>query len=459
MYEEIQEQFNKVIKYSQPIDNPQTDKLFADWQKNKSFFITMFGDKLVYELPETIAFSLDNKAKQNRLDSFLSLLLETGLTDLYRFVADNSEGFFDNRVLEDIVLANKTKIPKNMKMVKAFKYFISDEKLLVEIQNKASTIIQENAVEGKLCFSVHPLDYLSASETTHNWRSCHSLDGAYRAGNLSYMTDSSTIICYLKSKEDTKLPNFPEEVPWNSKKWRVWLHFDTKPNIVFAGRQYPFNTMTGLEYINKYLLNDLINPARKDYAKWTDWTNNYYTMQTFPNKVLTSFNEPYIPMNDGIVKISSIVKDYADATLHYNDVLRSPYYHKPWYSGCYLEGLSKIYLPNINTQVNVGHPVKCLCCGEDDILLSAGTMMCYDCEYQYGTEANDMFDFCGNCNRRFVVEEGTYSYIDYVGYCSDCADECLVYCDRCGEPNEMNKVLVDEDGLYICSECVKNYGL
>ena len=28
-------------------------------------------------------------------------------------------------------------------------------------------------------------DYLSLSENAFNWRSCHALDGEYRAGNLS----------------------------------------------------------------------------------------------------------------------------------------------------------------------------------------------------------------------------------------------------------------------------------
>ena len=72
---------------------------------------------------------------------------------------------------------------------------------------------------------MHPLDYLSLSENTYNWRSCHSLDGEYRAGNLSYMMDKSTVICYLKSNDDVILSNFGPEVKWNSKKWRVLLYF------------------------------------------------------------------------------------------------------------------------------------------------------------------------------------------------------------------------------------------
>ena len=127
-------------------------------------------------------------------------------------------------------------IPRGMKIVKSFKYFEKDEDTLADIQSAASMIIQEDKIEGKLCMSVHPLDFLSLSENTYNWRSCHALDGDYRAGNLSYMVDSSTVICYLKSDRDERLPNFPPEVKWNSKKWRVLLFFSNDWDMIFAGR-------------------------------------------------------------------------------------------------------------------------------------------------------------------------------------------------------------------------------
>ena len=40
---------------------------------------------------------------------------------------------------------------------------------LYTLQNKASQIIQEDCVEGTVCFSVHPLDYLSISENIYNF--------------------------------------------------------------------------------------------------------------------------------------------------------------------------------------------------------------------------------------------------------------------------------------------------
>lgn len=138
-----------------------------------------------------------------------------------------------------------------MKIIRAFKYFCEDKEILNEIQSIASMMIQNDKVSGILCMSVHPLDFLSVSENAHNWRSCHALDGEYRAGNLNYMADNSTVICYLKSTHKAQLPNFPEDVKWNSKKWRMLLFFDNYYDTMMAGRQYPFTENSLLLYIKR----------------------------------------------------------------------------------------------------------------------------------------------------------------------------------------------------------------
>ena len=249
MYKDIQEQFNKVIAYSQGILEPNTDKLFADWLEAKRDFIEAFGGQLIYEIPEKISFELGSKEKELRLED-LVLMIENryGNGDLADFIRANKEGFFSNQVVENYQYGIAT-IPKGMKLIRAFKFFEDNSMALEAMQNAASMIIQEDKVEGYLCLSVHPLDFLSTSENTHNWRSCHALDGEYRSGNLSHMVDRATFICYLKSSRQEKLPNFPNDVPWNSKKWRVLFYMSDRWDMIFAGRQYPFSTETGLDYV------------------------------------------------------------------------------------------------------------------------------------------------------------------------------------------------------------------
>ena len=138
----------------------------------------MFGGELIYEFPQKVNFELGPKEKNMRIDEFISTLQgRYDNYDLAMFVEKMKEGFFDNEVPFDYTLDNGQKISKGMKLVKAFKYFEEDKSLLTDMQNHASRIIQEDRIEGTLCLSVHPLDFLSNSENDSNWRSCHSLDG------------------------------------------------------------------------------------------------------------------------------------------------------------------------------------------------------------------------------------------------------------------------------------------
>ena len=74
MYNDVQEQFNKVISYSQGVPEPETDKLFADWLEAKRDFIEAFGGQLIYEWPEKVSFELGSREKSLRLDDFIGVL-------------------------------------------------------------------------------------------------------------------------------------------------------------------------------------------------------------------------------------------------------------------------------------------------------------------------------------------------------------------------------------------------
>ena len=46
---EIKQQFDDVIKYTQNIPDPQTDRLFEIWRECKRDFIEVFNGKYIYE--------------------------------------------------------------------------------------------------------------------------------------------------------------------------------------------------------------------------------------------------------------------------------------------------------------------------------------------------------------------------------------------------------------------------
>lgn len=447
--EKIKHDFDEVIKYSQiSIKNPKTDYYFKHWAEEKEYFYNAFGQKLIYEFPEKICFPLDKEVKQEKFDRFLSALETKKLYRLQEFVSkQRSDGFFNN-----IVIADYDKdIKKNMKLVKAFKFFIEDKEQLEDIQNYASQIIQEDKVEGKLCFSIHPLDYLSVSENTHKWRSCHALDGEYRAGNLSYMLDSCTFICYLKSDNDTKLPHFPENVPWNDKKWRVLFFLNSTGNLIVAGRQYPFSSQSGLDWI---LANAFSKIFASSSSEWKGW-ESFITKATF-NKIEYTLDNQYISDGSKIFDVTTFIEN-VEGSKQFNDILYSSYY-TPSYA--YLRKCSDDdtfwagYFPNYRYYlgtIRVGGYTPCLHCGTEETL-DEGDMLCHDCEMQHGVECNEYFTFCDCCGARIEISTNG-NYIDEDVLCNNCFDEHAGVCAGCNGTFYNSELIQAENGETYCGYC------
>ena len=462
----IKEDFDKVITYSQGIPEPKTDKLFKEWYQAKKDIIELFGGKYIYEYPEKISFELSEKGKKERIAFFIHDISSKWMNySLAEFIEAQKEGFFDNLTVSDYEYLG-VKIKKGSKLVRAFKYFEEDKRVLNDIQSEASRIIQENKIEGTLCFSVHPLDFLSVSENTYNWRSCHALDGEYRAGNLSYMMDKSTFICYLRSDRLEKLPRFPEDVPWNSKKWRVLLYLSEDWRMMFAGRQYPFETATGMNVVLDILRDNILvndNLSHDYYNKvlynWTDWNDKLIDKIEMTNGLLAEFDYPFIPVGDTLLSIADVVSD-APGSKHFNDVLDSScyspiyafkYHRYPWLS----EGGYSL-TSTLSTKFIIGGNTYCLHCGEAEVMSRGSeTMRCEKCELEYGTAENDTFCRCESCNDRIYADDA-YVFEDEI-LCEHCYKTQTCECERCNERvwNE-NIRYYKPEGSYICKWCFED---
>lgn len=446
----IRNDFSKVISHSQGIAEPKIDKLFDIWLENKSRYIELFDGKLIYEMPEPISFEMSDKDKASQIGDFITSLYNyTGIkNDFPNFIEAQANGFYSNTVCEEYCLNDGTFIPKGMKLVKAFKYFIEDKDLLTEIQMAASRVIQKDKITGRLCFSVHPLDFLSSSENTHNWRSCHALDGEYRSGNLSYMVDKSTIVVYLKSDEEAVLPNFPPNVSWNNKKWRMLLFFSNDWRMTFAGRQYPFHSQAALELIQSKFLNKKIG-----MRGWSNWDNSYIENFNHINGANTNLNDKYLVLNYKLVSLNSLISD-DDTKLHFNDLLYSSYY-VPFYSyqipeipyyGNYAGDLTHFY---------IGGKVPCLYCGKDN-LFHPESMLCYKHESEFGV-IEDGFEYCEVCGQR-VHYDDTYVLANGGYVCVDCFNnENMNRCIRCGGVGYETDLIYDElTEAWYCEYCFRD---
>ena len=454
---EIQEAFNKVITHSQGIAEPKTDALFKLWEINKAHIRKQFGDRLIWESPEKISFELGEKEKHARISQFVyDIDIRWRNGDLAEFIELQEKGFFKNTTIEDYRAPDGKLIKKGTKLIKAFKHFINDERSLNDIQSEASRIIQEDKIEGILCFSVHPLDYLSVSENTYNWRSCHSLDGEYRAGNLSYMMDSHTIICYLRADEPAHLPNFPDDMTWNNKKWRVLLYVSNDWNMVMAGRQYPFETQMGMDYIAKNIIPQMFVKSKSPSVKWTDWKNDYIESFNMSSGEIVQLTHRYLPIGYGLMDLEELVKD-ANGAKQYNDILYSSTYTDPLYMFKYIadswdENKRINTMTSENTKFNIGGYTYCLYCGKEEVANGSATMMCEECEFKYGTSDNDIYTYCSCCGQRIYVDDAYYVGDDRL--CAHCYDTQTFTCERCNMTYWNDEVVYcEETNEYLCKEC------
>lgn len=78
--------------------------------------------------------------------------------------------------------------------------------------------------------SLNPLDYLTMSNGV-NWKSCHRIsDGCYKAGTISYMLDTTSIITFVVKEINDNIHKIP-------KVYRQMYHY--KDNLFVQSRLYP----------------------------------------------------------------------------------------------------------------------------------------------------------------------------------------------------------------------------
>lgn len=449
----VQEQFDNVITYSQGYNTDlNSTTILTEWFNAKKRFIDALGG-LIYEFPLPINLELSEKEKSKKISNFYDSLSGTYQNQpLAHFLVEQRDGFFSNAVVKECTMPNGKKIPKGMKLVKAFKFFESDEITLNEIQSEASRIIQENKVEGTFCISVHPLDFLSVSENTHNWRSCHALDGDFRAGNLSYMCDNTTVICYLKSSNgNVRLPAFPPNIEWNSKKWRMLLYINSSNNCMFAGRQYPFFSDNALEHLHPIIIEKLGLVHRCGWSYWhNDQISQYSFKDGFDNDYYTSDNRVIFVANKFHI-LDKFVKD--ESCLHYNDVLKSSCYI-PYYSWARESWGDPMRV------FKIGSKPSCPVCAKE-VITHSDCLCCDNC-YENMDQDDDDFSIgeCECCGH-IIYEGEEYHYVrsrwdDSVLICDHCYEVATFECGACGDvvlSGDNNMIYDKETHQYVCFSC------
>lgn len=133
-------------------------------------------------------------------------------------------------------------VPNQTKVIRVVQSLITefdlDKELFEKFRIKCSTFFNQSKLEGELCLSIHPLDYITMSENASNWKSCMNWreNGCYRRGTVEMMNSAYVVVAYLNN---TKHPfTFGDNYSWNNKLWRQLFIVDN--DFIIAIKEYPY---------------------------------------------------------------------------------------------------------------------------------------------------------------------------------------------------------------------------
>ena len=386
------------------------------WEKAKAPFLKLFNGNTYIRSAEPIKVTLSSEQRSRRFDEFISALDENGMLneDFETFLRVNADGFFENKT---VLPYPSCHIPQGAKILKSFKNFLPNQEITKNAQDIASRYIQENKIEGYLYLSVDPRDFLTLSENNSNWWSCQSLDGDYRAGNLSYMVDETTIIAFLAG-EKRHFHCLPQDVDWFDKKWRMLIHTNQN-SCIYYNRQYPYESKDLLDATHLMITNLLP-------IGFTD-PNDYgfkVTLGQFGNRMMS-----YSQINAGGRTYD--MRDIVDTSdyLGYCDLISSSTYAPVVAVNCNMEEeyLDLVYKETDKQEeerlfkeifgIKVGAKVICPICGEG-YLNRDDKLLCDKCIAEKDADI-DFFLTCHSCYHRIYDDEEIYfeGNIPYCGHC------------------------------------------
>lgn len=416
---QIKEDVESILIYSQdyPFELDATN-LMRQWFINKKAFIELFDGETIIRSAHPIKIQLSDDQRRRRFNEFISTLDDNGVltADFESFLRNNEQGFFDNKVLES---CPSFRIPSGAKLSKTFKKFLPNAETIRWAQDTASRFIQENKIEGYLYLSVDPRDFLTLSENNERWWSCQTLDGDYRAGNLSYMVDRTTVVAYLANDKQEHLKCLPNDKTWNSKKWRMLIHTDRQDNIYY-NKQYPYESHELLDEVHS-MFSKLFNinfDAPTDYGfktiqgQWTKGMLIYNQLnaggRTFDTRDIVDSSE-YLGYCDLISSNSyaPVVSVNAEKLLEYRETYSVE--HRPYQEE--EEQFKEMFA------IKVGTAVICPCCGEET-LKRDNSFLCASCIAEKEAD-EDFYITCDSCCHK-IYDEDEIFYIDDRPYCKEC---------------------------------------
>lgn len=298
-------------------------------------------------------------------------------------------------------LDTSLKLMRGMKFMKILAKLAKILNLYPEYEDfrlKHSMVFNQKNLEGDLCISIHPLDYMTMSDNEIGWHSCMSWqhEGCYRQGTVEMMNSPYVVVGYLKAKEDMLLPN---NTYWNNKRWREL--YIVEDRIITSVKPYPF--------FNDRLSAAIVNWLRELMNKQEEFCEpEHYDIEE-----LTDF------------RTELMYNDFGNGAHPLGSYDKSIERTKP----------IKIVYSGLN---------QCMCCGNTNCYYETeGNLVCEDCY-------SEDYSTCDCCGERIYDGEGYY--VDGYHLCDYCYSEKTVWTiDDSDEPHmkdDCTEIYVIADDAY-----------
>ena len=428
------------------------DTWLQSWSHANQKLYKLLGNQFIYKVP------FEYIKAQDDIDRELKKLVyhHPFMIDLQNFrTSYKTKGFLPTDILNLIFyLTDDINIYKNNKVGYAVKYRAEGAKKLLQISmeekplkalkkivdyfelNKDnyedfriahSIIFNDKVVNGNLCISIHPMDFMTMSDNDSNWSSCMSWEdkGCYHAGTVEMMNSNNVLCCYIESKTPYK---FAEGGVWNNKKWRV-LAYITK-DIVMNGKSYPYDS----QELNKIVVEKIKDLAAENLGWFyqyglEEYKDMQYLYSTYAIDRARNYGYHAKIFSKSFHKHNIIW----DTKKMYNDMLND--HQRKYY--CYRNKVDRTKVISVSGKTN------CLCCG-DNIPLE---LKDYD---DYNERYYDVDNlFCGNCKPRYYCSscENINAFLPPQEYqllnsrgnvvtkrlCGKCIEKYAFVCPECGK--------------------------
>ena len=440
------------------------------WSICKNTLYKLLGNQMIYKVPFTYEKPEDDIWQECknylRLVDVLKVLKDCIEDGGYRIPTS-----IDYIFSRDVIINNLTayhislspdcnhvdtlkerKIPAGTKVFRAIgkilKYCNANKSVIdffEEVRIKISLILNEKNITGNLCFSIHPLDFMTMSDNNSDWSSCMSWkrSGCYRVGSYEMMNSNNAICCYIESNNrmmglESDNSDAKEHPFWNDKKWRSLLFVNK--DIIVSGKSYP--------YKNDEFSKKLLEVARELAEKNLGWT---YKFGIEPYKDMLNVNslDDYVinrDLENSKDRDNFIPKKiYFTNNAMYNDMCNDNSY-----------GYWCLRNPIRHTKkINISGPVVCISCGKPLLQLNndddfdfdepewndryedTENLICIECAST--KQCKNCGDFVGSKNlftfdiSTYDLWDDDYGYDESVTRCKNCIQKYYI-CPCCGKP-------------------------